>query len=188
MGADLGVLSALRLTDGKLLWQQTTRKPPNDVPVVGRLHGQVGYSVVLPVGQQCKQGEQIHVYAYDAETGKLQWSFDGPSQQGKFVAGDAEGAEQRIANGIMAMTKPNPWGQATIDSTGTVFVGGETGHFFSLRDANGDGRVTQGDSAEVSVFETGAAFVGSSGPAIAPGVLAVGAQDSLHVWRSRASG
>eukprot|EP00930_Biecheleria_cincta_P004937 TRINITY_DN10586_c0_g1_i1.p1 TRINITY_DN10586_c0_g1~~TRINITY_DN10586_c0_g1_i1.p1 ORF type:complete len:335 (+),score=52.50 TRINITY_DN10586_c0_g1_i1:569-1573(+) len=182
-GGAAGVLSAFRLDDGKLLWSRNTAKPPNDVPVVGHLHGQNGYSVVLPAGQQCVKGQQIVVYAFDASTGEPQWTFEGPSQVGNDVAGDAEGELARIANGIRGKTAPNPWGQAAIDKDGTVFVGGETGHFFSLRDADGDGRVNAQDINEASVFETGAAFVGSSSPAIAPGLLAAAAQDRLHVWR-----
>merc|ERR1711865_557054 len=107
--------------------------------------------------------------AYDASTGDLIWVFKGDSQKGKQVAGDEEGRADRIANHIRPITLPNPWGQAAIDSEGTVYVGGETGHFLSLRDVNGDGHVDWADSAEVMTFETGAAFVGSSGPAIAPG-------------------
>lgn len=182
-GGAAGVLSAFSLADGKLLWSQKTAKSPNDVPVVGRLHGRTGYSVVIPAGQQTIQGQQIVVYAFDASTGEPQWTFWGPSQVGPEVAGDAEGADARIANGIRDRTAPNPWGQAAIDNNGTVFVGGETGHFFSLQDADGDGHVNAQDINEVSVFETGAAFVGSSGPAIAPGLLAAAAQDRLHVWQ-----
>lgn len=177
----VGLLRAFRLSDGKLLWNVSTPRPPNDVPVVGQLAGHTGLSVVLPMGQQCTQGEQIDVRAYNAETGELQWTFEGPKQLGPEVAGDLEGIPARAASHIQTMTKPNPWGQAAIDATGIVYVGGETGHFFALRDSNSDGHVF-GDN-EISVFETGAAFVGSSGPALAPGLLAVGAQDSLHVWQ-----
>jgi len=178
----VGVLSAYDLSDGTLIWSQPTASPPNDVPVVGRLANNSHYSVVLPGGQQCEEGQQIHVWAFDASTGSPQWAFDGPSQIGQYVAGDFEGVAARLANGIQPMTMPNPWGQASIDSDGIVYVGGETGHFFSLVDTDGDGKVTLGDSAEVSSFDTGAAFVGSSGPAIAPGMLAVGDQSTLHVW------
>lgn len=182
-GGAAGVLSAFSLADGKLLWSQKTAKPPNDVPVVGRLHGRSGYSVVIPAGLQTIKGQQIVVYAFDASSGELQWTFQGPSQVGNDVAGDAEGVDARRANGLRDKTAPNPWGQAAIDNNGTVFVGGETGHFFSLRDVDGDGHINAQDINEVSVFETGAAFVGSSGPAIAPGLLAAAAQDRLHVWR-----
>jgi len=179
----IGFLAAYRVSDGKLLWSQNVTEPPNDVPVVAKLFGKTTYSVVLPGGQQTVQGQTIYVHAFDAETGTPQWTFTGPAQKGKYVAGDAEGVSARKANDIRTMTMPNPWGQAAVDKDGTVYVGGETGHFFSLRDANGDGTVDPNDSNEVSVFETGAAFVGSSGPAIAPGLLAVAAEDRLHVWR-----
>ena len=100
-------MSAFKLDDGTLLWKTDTARPPNDVPVVGQLAGHAGLSVVLPMGHQCKMGEQIRVYAYDAETGKLQWTFDGPTEQGRFVAGDIEGITQREAAGIQLMTMPN---------------------------------------------------------------------------------
>lgn len=178
-----GVMQAFKLSDGTALWTTNITRPPNDVPVVGKLAGRAGYSVVIPTGQQCAQGEQIFVHAYDAETGEHQWSFDGEKQVGMAVAGDIEGIKDRNSSGIQMMTMPNPWGQAAIDANGVVFIGGETGHFYSLRDANGDGKVDGADSEEVSRFETKAAWVGSSGPAIAPGLMAVGDQGTLHVYR-----
>mmetsp|Transcript_22332 Transcript_22332/g.47612 ORF Transcript_22332/g.47612 Transcript_22332/m.47612 type:complete len:464 (+) Transcript_22332:69-1460(+) len=177
-----GRLSAFTFSEGKEIWRTVTPRPPNNMPAIGRLAGHSGLSVVQPMGQQCAQGQQIDVRAYDAKTGKIQWVFEGPKQQGRFVAGDAEGVSARSLNQIQTMTMPNPWGPPSIDAKGTVYLGGETGQFFALQDSNGDGRVE--GIEEVSSFETGAAFVGSSGPALAPGMLAVGSINQLYVWKS----
>jgi len=177
-----GVLSAFRLSDGHQLWNVTTPRPPNNLPAVGSLAGGTGLSVVQPMGQQCTQGEQVDVRAYDAETGKLQWTFEGGKQVGLFVKGDDTGSMARLVAGIPAMTMPNPFGTPAIDGQGTAYVGSETGHFYGLKDLNGDGKVEGPE--EVSDLDTGAAFVGSSGPAMAPGIFAFGDIGQLWVWHT----
>eukprot|EP00747_Dinoflagellata_sp_TGD_P147288 gnl/TRDRNA2_/TRDRNA2_176797_c0_seq1.p1 gnl/TRDRNA2_/TRDRNA2_176797_c0~~gnl/TRDRNA2_/TRDRNA2_176797_c0_seq1.p1 ORF type:complete len:386 (-),score=22.61 gnl/TRDRNA2_/TRDRNA2_176797_c0_seq1:359-1516(-) len=204
-----GSLTAYRLTDGKRLWSRNVPAPPNNIPAVGKLHGLSGLSVVQPIGQQCTLGQKHGIYAFNAESGELQWTYELPwvvtrpiinnsgtfgklatmflnmavsnlTGLGGFCAGDFEGIEERKITGIQTLTMPNPWGPPSIDGQGTVYVGSETGHFVALRDTNGDGQI-KGDD-EVSVFETGAAFVGSSGPAFAPGLMAVASISSMHVW------
>jgi len=177
-----GQLTAFTFSDGKEIWRRTVENPPNNMPAIGRLAGHEGLSVVQSMGMQCTPGAELTVMAYDAETGERQWVFEGPRQQGPMVAGDAEGMLAREQNKIQIATLPNPWGPPAIDGKGTVYLGSEAGHFFALQDLNGDGRV-EGDQ-EVSDFETRAAFVGSAGPAMAPGILAVGSINQLYVWRS----
>mmetsp|Transcript_4134 Transcript_4134/g.12085 ORF Transcript_4134/g.12085 Transcript_4134/m.12085 type:complete len:469 (+) Transcript_4134:68-1474(+) len=176
-----GCISAHRLSDGKMLWRHDLPTSPNAVPAVSRVAGYPGLSVVIPVGVNDVAGQRIDVYALDAETGKQRWVFEGPTQTVSAGAGDIKGPLPRLFNHVQPMTMPNSWGCTAIDGQGKVFVGGTTGHFFELQDADADGKVV--GPGEVSVMETPADFVGSSGPAIAPGLLAIGNANSLFVWK-----
>jgi outer membrane protein assembly factor BamB len=175
-----GFLQAYRLEDGKQLWKSKVKMPPNNAPAFGKLPGHTGFSVVQPGGWQGVKGGPTGVFAYDAATGELQWSFSGPSQKNQHQAGELEGMAERKIAGASTGYVTNPWSAATMDADGTVYVGHEDGLIFALQDANGDGSV-QGEG-EVDTFDTGAAFVGSSGPAHAPGMLAVASCDSLYVF------
>mmetsp|Transcript_14104 Transcript_14104/g.40305 ORF Transcript_14104/g.40305 Transcript_14104/m.40305 type:complete len:476 (-) Transcript_14104:123-1550(-) len=177
-----GYLSAYALGDGQLLWKRSVPKPPNQAPVVARVAGHPGLSVVQPMGQQCMQGLHVDVRAYDAATGELRWTWEGPAQKGPMVAGDKEGIKYRMMAKIQPVTLPHPSSSPSVDADGTTYIGIETGHFLALRDSDGDGRVA-GDQ-EVSVFETGAAFVGSAAAAVAPGLLAIGSLNQLFVWKA----
>lgn len=181
-GFTKGMLAAYRLSDGAQLWNVTTPRPPNNMPAVGRLIGHTELSVVQPMGQQCEQGQQLDVRVYDAETGKLQWTYEGDVLQTKMVAGDREGIPFRLATGIRPITMPNPFSMPVVDGKGTVYIGAETGAFYSLQDLNGDGRV-QGPG-EVNKLENGGAFVGASSPAVAPGLFAVADIGRLFVWKT----
>jgi outer membrane protein assembly factor BamB len=178
-----GDVSAYRLEDGQLLWRAEVPRPPNNMPAVGRLHGKTGLSLVQPIGQQCHQGNPTDVYALDALTGELQWIFNGPSQASSLQAGDkiTEAQHQRELSGVRKITLPNPWSAPTVDSNGVVFIGNQEGGFFSLVDANGDGKVT-GDE-EVSLFNTSACFSGSSAAGIAPGILVATSIDAMYVFK-----
>jgi len=178
-----GDVSAYRLEDGKLLWRKEVPRPPNNMPAVGRLAGKTGLSLVQPIGQQCQKGNPTDVYALDALTGELQWIFNGPSQKEDLQAGDSNpiAQQQRKQSGVREITLPNPWSAPTVDANGVVFIGSEEGGFYSLLDADGDGNVT--GNKEVSVFDTGACFSGSSAPAIAPGMLIATSIDAMYVYK-----
>ena len=176
-----GTLSAYKVSDGQLVWAVTTPRPPNNAPAVGSVKNLPGFSVVMPLCQQLIHGATCDVHVYDAETGGLRWTFHGPSQDGLLQAGDAEGLLSRFQSGLRFGCFPNGWSAPTIDSQGTVFVGNEEGNFYALRDMNGDG-VTFGED-EVALYDTQAAFSGSSSPALAPGLLAVASCDSLFVFK-----
>lgn len=177
-----GDLQAHRLSDGQLLWKAPVPMPPNNAPAIGRLPGKSSFSVVQPGGWQGIKGGPTGVWAFDADTGKQQWAFAGPSQQNDHQAGELEGMVERSFSGASIGYVTNPWSAATMDADGTVFVGHEDGSFFALRDANGDGTVT--GPSEVSIYPTGAAFVGSSSPAHAPGMLVVANCDSIYVFET----
>jgi len=176
-----GNLWAYRLSDGQLLWQTQTPRPPNVAPAIGKLYKKDTLSVVQAIGQQVNQGAGTDVYAYDAETGAVQWKFAGPAQQGPLQAGDLEGQPIRDAIVGRGLCLPNPWSAPAIDAAGTVYVGNQDGLFFALRDVNGDGTVEGPD--EVSSFDTKAAFAGSAGPSLGPGMVVAASCDSLFVFR-----
>jgi len=182
-GSGAGCISAYRLSDGKLLWRRNLPKSPNSLPAIGQLAGRTSLSVVIPVGVNDNEGSELGVYAFDAETGEKQWVFRGPVQTVSMGVGDSKlvARMQRELNHVGAITMPNSWGCAAIDGKGTVYVGGTTGHFFGLTDGDGDGKVAGPE--EVSTLATPAEFVGSSGPALAPGLMAVGNANSLMVWQ-----
>lgn len=176
-----GTLSAFNVSDGKLLWKVTTPRPPNNAPAVGKIRKDGGLTVVLPIGQQVLQGAPTDVYAYDADTGKVQWVFNGPKQKGLLQAGDLEGLPVRLSS-KRPVCLPNGWSAPAIDGNGTVFVGNEEGNFYALRDTDGDGSVS--GPQEVSSFDTLAAFAGSASPSLAPGMIAVASCDTLFVFKS----
>merc|ERR1739841_257599 len=117
------------------------------------------------------------VWAFDAQTGHRQWSFMGPSQKNWAQAGAKEGIEGRRSQGASLGYVTNPWSAAVMDVRGTVYLGHMDGLIFALRDSNGDANF-EGES-EVSTFQTGAAFVGSMSPALAPGMLVIANCDTL---------
>ncbi|CAJ1453747.1 unnamed protein product [Effrenium voratum] len=135
-----GTLSAYDL-DGNLKWKVTTPKPPNNAPAVGKIHGWDGLSVIMPICQQVQQGATCDVHAYDAESGRLRWVFNGPTQKGLWQAADLEGIGERVSSGIQKWCMPNGWSAPSIGADGTVYLGSEEGPFFALRDADRDGRV-----------------------------------------------
>jgi len=178
-GSGKGQLTAFALEDGRRLWTYDFEKPPNNAPAIGRLSPGAGYSVIQPIGQQDVRGEPYFVYALDAETGTLQWVFDGPVQQGaRQACSDLSPSEQ---NALQATCVPNPWSAPTIDSTGTVYIANQEGPIYALKDVNGDGSVN--GTAEVHSYSTMRGFCGSEAPSIVPGLMAIAACDTMYVFR-----
>lgn len=176
-----GRLSAYRFEDGKLLWNQTLPRAPNQSPALGRLRGHSGLSIVQPVGSQVQQFAHTDVYSFDAATGEQQWIFNGPMQKGPYQRADLEGMETRRKAGVRGMTLPHPWGEPTIDAKGTVYIGSEEGFFYALEDKDGDGHV-MGES-EVSEFDTEACFHGDSAPIVTPGMVVTSSTDTLFAFK-----
>lgn len=178
-----GFVYAFRLEDGVQLWKTKVPRPPNNMPALGQLAGKTGLSLVQPIGQQCGKGQPTDVYAFDSETGEVQWIFNGPSQQKSLQAGDSNEIAQfqRRQAGVRSITLPNPWSAPTIDGNGKVYIGSEEGPFYTLVDVDGDGQVT--GSMEVSSFDTLACFSGSHSPAIAPGILVTASIDAMYVFK-----
>jgi len=175
---DDGTLTARRAEDGAFVWRVTTPQPPNNAPAVGLLAPGENLSVVQPMGQQIMQDAQTSVTVYDAATGEERWRFMGPRQLGRFQAGDAEGAQQRMAAGLRSMCLPNPWSAPTIAEDGTVYVGNEEGQFFALAQE----RAQDGLRATAEVYDTGACFAGSSRPSVTKDLVVTTSCDGLFVF------
>uniref|UniRef100_A0A7S1S0J5 Pyrrolo-quinoline quinone repeat domain-containing protein n=1 Tax=Alexandrium catenella TaxID=2925 RepID=A0A7S1S0J5_ALECA len=125
--------------------------------------------------------ERTHdVLAFEADTGKPLWYWKGPTSFRRCNAGDEDGFLQRLGAGMRPICCPTPWGQPRIGVDGTVFIANENGDFFTLRDANGDGRI---DNSESSVYHTGATFP-HCGSLHAPGMLVAINFDGVFVWKS----
>jgi len=182
MNPPVGYLRAHRLSDGKMLWEQGTPAPPNNIPAIGRLAGKKGLSVVQPIGWPGDGFKSTVVRAYDAETGELQWNFEGPVMYSQYQPGMVEGVEERKSAGSNAGYITNAWSAPAIDADGTVYVGNQVGSFHALRDLNGDGDVT-GDAEVASMYPMGAPYVGCSGPSFSPHLMAIATCDTLFVFK-----
>merc|ERR1712190_361561 len=98
------------------------------------------------------------VYAADAQTGEVIWSFTPPAWEKQACAGSTW--EDRCL--------PDLWSGCTIGGDGTVYVNWSAGGVtYALRDTNGDGLIRDGDSSEVSSYDAKSGATGP--PAIAPG-------------------
>jgi len=120
------------------------------------------------------------VLALDPDTGRLLWTWEGPTTHRKCNRGDEDGFHPRLLQGKRTVCCPTPWGQPHIGPDGTIYIGNENGDFFALRDANGDGRID--DEKEVSVYHTGATFP-HPGAAHAPGMMVAVNFDGVFVWK-----
>jgi len=125
--------------------------------------------------------------ALDAETGERRWTFVPPP----FMRPSSEGDEAMLMERSYASAAakdypgdqiclPDDWAQAVIGGDGTTYAGHQDGRLYAVRDANGNGKIEEG---EVSSYYFGAAFQGSQG--LAPGMLAVApCGGGLYVWKS----
>lgn len=123
---------------------------------------------------------QHDIYVFDAETGSLQWKWEGPINYQVNANGDEAAFQDRVNLKMRTACWPTPWSAARIGSDGTIYVGDESGIFFAIRDVNGDNRI---DDDEVSAFNTQTNFP-SCGSAHAPGMVVVANCDSIWAWKS----
>lgn len=178
--AEAGHLCARRISDGGLLWEVGVPMPPNNAPSIGRLAGHDELLIVQPGGWQGMASGPTGIFAFDARTGEQKLYYRGPVQAGPNQAGAMEGLLERILAGATPAYVTNPWSAPSIDVDGTLYIGHENGVIYAFRDNNGDG--TFEGEMEVSKFDTGGAFVGSSSPAHGPGMMAIASCDTLFVF------
>lgn len=119
------------------------------------------------------------VQVLDAASGELRWRYEFPRWDSIHVMGDDEGILTRLGAGVQPFCIPNGWGSPSVDASGTIFLGHQNGHLYSLRDADGNGRISE---SEVSVFSMGASSTHFGG-AYAPGMMAWTSCDSVFVFK-----
>mmetsp|Transcript_91063 Transcript_91063/g.202165 ORF Transcript_91063/g.202165 Transcript_91063/m.202165 type:complete len:473 (-) Transcript_91063:32-1450(-) len=173
-------ICAYDLATGQKIWRQDFPFPTNTQAAVGYLGKGAGLSdrlsVVVPIGAQpipTKWTYNSSIRVFDAKTGAPQWEWTPPTYRGGFVPGDVED----ILHAKLPCL-PNPYGSASIDARGTVYLGHFNGKIYAIRDDNGDGRI---DDSEVSEFYTGAGF-SHGGVAIAPSMMAIASCDTVYVF------
>jgi len=179
-GIGEGMVGAYDFGTGRRLWATKVGLDANNAPAVGRLGKGPELSVVIGVGKNpdppnslmgIRSGhgpeKRAQVVALDATTGKLRWKHSLPSWHGAALDDDRR----------PDICLPDAFSNPAIGGDGTVYVGFQSGHLYSVRDSDGDGHISR---AEVSTFQTGAAFQGS--PGIAPGMLAATPCNGLLVW------
>lgn len=124
--------------------------------------------------------------AYDTETGARLWHHELPPFRKFATKGDSERLLRRhtdIAsnnkhNDLLCL--PDSCSQPVIGPDGTSYTGWQDGRIYAIRDANGDGKI---DDGEVVFHEFTDGFQGSMG--MAPGLFAAApCGGGLYVWRS----
>mmetsp|Transcript_64467 Transcript_64467/g.203806 ORF Transcript_64467/g.203806 Transcript_64467/m.203806 type:complete len:470 (-) Transcript_64467:96-1505(-) len=172
-----GRLSAYSLDSGQRLWYRDLELQANGAAAIGILRpgGKGPLSVVVGIGEnpnsipQRAGHKEGLVVAFDATTGRrLDWSYAPPVWQFVAAAGDTP----------THICLPDAFSNPAIDGDGTVYVGFQDGRIYAVRDADGDGKVSD---SEVSAHDTGAAFQAS--PAIAPDMLAAASCSGLFVYK-----
>lgn len=120
------------------------------------------------------------IVSLDAETGQMNWRWQGPVYRRPAAAGDEEGLLDRIQERKMFACLPCPWGFPAADAAGTLYVGNQDGKLYALRESG-----TEGGLDVVSAYDMEACFLcGSGGVTFAPGLMAVGTCDTLFVFKT----
>lgn len=173
-----GQVTAFDFDTGKVLWSQSTDFEANNAAAVGSLHpsGKGPLSVVVGVGEnpslppQRPGSKEGRVLAFDATTGeKLEWEYKPPTWPFAAAAGDT----------ISHVCLPDSFSNPAIGGDGTVYIGFEDGRLYAIRDADGNGKISD---SEVSSYDFGNAFQGS--PGIAPDMLVATPCNGMHVYKA----
>jgi outer membrane protein assembly factor BamB len=175
-----GVLSAIDIETGKLLWNRTfSGHPANNAPAVFMSQVSKNFNVVIGLGanpllpcDECpalvdekpQRPSPDLVVALDASTGADVWSFQTPIWKSNAPAGST----------LTKVCWPDAFSNPAVDSNGTVFIGWKGGILFALDGFSG---------SKLSELDVGSAFGGS--PALAPGAVVVASCNELLVFTGR---
>ena len=117
----------LRITDGKLIWKNTTPE--------GQLQAK---PVLSPAGDKLIFGAwDRHLYCLDAATGQLQWKWDNGKQQKLYSPGNVVPA---IANGKVFIVAPDRYMTAIDLATGKTLWRNNSRHVRESMGISADGR------------------------------------------------
>eukprot|EP00418_Pyrodinium_bahamense_P098325 CAMPEP_0179044516 /NCGR_PEP_ID=MMETSP0796-20121207/17711_1 /TAXON_ID=73915 /ORGANISM="Pyrodinium bahamense, Strain pbaha01" /LENGTH=431 /DNA_ID=CAMNT_0020740911 /DNA_START=277 /DNA_END=1572 /DNA_ORIENTATION=- len=120
------------------------------------------------------------IYAFDAETGALQWNWTGPTWKRFQCPGDDKYFIERYQINVRAASCPTPWGAPRVGADGTLYAGNQNGVFYAIRDWNEDGKID--DATEVSSFDCGAEF-SSAGSAHGDGMVVMASGVRVWAWK-----
>jgi len=193
-----GLLRALRIEDGHLLWEQLLPQPCNSYPAVGHLGGRDLSVAVTPGSFMGAQHLHGSIMAFDAATGTPQWHFNAKAYDGPFsmAKGDIEGYGERSRfNKGHEICLPAHWSSANIDGNGFVYAARSDGFVYGVRGPAAAAPLTSAALAqlrpdfestpglEVRVFDgQGASLHGAF--AFAPGRMAVATCDTLYMFKA----
>eukprot|EP00747_Dinoflagellata_sp_TGD_P217990 gnl/TRDRNA2_/TRDRNA2_90304_c0_seq1.p1 gnl/TRDRNA2_/TRDRNA2_90304_c0~~gnl/TRDRNA2_/TRDRNA2_90304_c0_seq1.p1 ORF type:complete len:498 (+),score=77.28 gnl/TRDRNA2_/TRDRNA2_90304_c0_seq1:60-1553(+) len=179
LGPGIGMIQAVELTTGEILWSKSFDRDANSAPSVGPAGPNGAAAVVVGIGNNTGLPENIFesamfglgiferprfpgkVFALNPKTGDEYWTFEPPVWHGPGCAGAT----------MSDMCWPVHWSSPAVGADGTVYINWLGGKVFALRDANGNGRIDTENPSEYSSYEHGSG--GNGNPAIAPGRLVV---------------
>jgi len=131
---------------------------------------------------------KTNLLAFNPKTGRMMWELRPPPYEPLASLGDVEGYFVRLDKGNVSGAHATrdkcqslPWSVPVLDATGTVYVGHINGQIYAVKDSNNDGLINPG--GEVSSFDTSGSFL-HSGPALAPGMMAIASCDTMFVFKS----
>lgn len=191
-----GLLRALSIADGSLLWRQLLPQPCNSYPAVGKLGPLQELSVAVTPGSFMGMPE-LHgsIMTFDAATGAPQWRFNAHPFNTAFkqAVGDVEGyQERRKYNGDHAICLPAHWSSANIAGDGSVYAARADGYLYGVKGPSNESALdarpvgldkdfTSTPGVEVRVHKLGSAVLHGAF-AFAPGTFAIATCDSLYVY------
>ncbi|CAK9008742.1 unnamed protein product [Durusdinium trenchii] len=165
---ETGGLQALNISTGERIFTKQFSAAVHNAPAVGKVYGHNRLAVVFGMGEPAGVpiGPPRHVngtvFAADAETGEVLWSFEPAAWDGVGVAGST----------MDQICLPDLFSAATISKDGTVYINWSAGGVtYALRDVNKDGLCDLHDPEEVSFVDLGSGATGP--PAIADHMLFV---------------
>lgn len=188
-GNKQGVLSAYFIKDGQLLWRKHLPMSANSAAAIGKKASNTntyfvtvalgpnpalatdetgkGFEDLEPYNKDTKDGRKPgKVMTFDAASGEVLWTYDFPDWYG-VAAGDT----------VKHNCLPDSFANPSIGGDGSVYVAGESGVIYRLRDSNGDGKI---DEHDVDTFDAKNAFQGA--PALSDGILAAAPCSGLVVF------
>lgn len=174
-----GMLSVYDAEKGKLMWRKEFELNANSGPALGSLGpGPASpLSVVLATGANPNHPssptspqyrKRRHLTAVDAETGHERWNVTFSDWHGP-CAGD---------NNTLQCA-PSSWTSPAIGGDGVVYIGGQDGMAYSIRDDNNDGLI-ETNTTELTSFNM--SFGAQGSPAIGPTLLAMASCRGLYVF------
>lgn len=166
VGTNGGVVHAVDATTGEKRWTFTApvRRPPGFGEIEGLTYDNIAGAISVSDGTAFFSSWNGHVYALDADTGRLRWSFDAKDQ--------LEGAATLVGNNVYAAGDRNLYALDSADGTLR----------WKLNQASDDADVTRGSPA----IADGTLYVGRGTSVENMNLAAVDAENGMVKWETPA--